>query len=101
MRSNVTQCPMQRNQTQAFADKCGLLSKRLDRGGCTLIFQRVKVGKKETINFERFKVKSKQCCFSHQGFCVLDHICMQEAFRQIATATEVTYAELVDQICNN
>ena len=47
---------MSSEQLQTFAEECGLCDKRMSRSDVGMIWQGVKLGKKNTINFDRFQV---------------------------------------------
>ena len=47
---------MTATQLQKFAEECGLCDKTLSPSDTIMIFQSVKLGKKDTINFDRFQV---------------------------------------------
>jgi hypothetical protein len=48
-----------------FASECNLLNKDLTDLDVELTFQSVKLGKKETLNFDRFKVQSRANSVTH------------------------------------
>ena len=43
-------------QLQLFADDCGLCDKMMSAGDVSLVFESVKLGKKTTLNYDRFQV---------------------------------------------
>ena len=66
---------MSSEQLQTFAEECGVCGgSRMTRKNVGMVFQAVKLGRKTTLNFDRF----------------------QEAIRRIAISKEITYQELIN-----
>ena len=47
---------MSSSQLQCFAQECNLCDKKMTEGDVLMVFQSVKLGKKDAINFDRFQV---------------------------------------------
>jgi len=70
---------MSSGQLQSFAEESGLCDKKMSTGDVGLVFQSVKLGKKNTLNFDRF----------------------QEAIRKMAIQKEITYQEIINEAASN